>query len=71
MMTNTQEVVQPERRGAGWFMPSGAVGYGVERLEGRWRCTCPSARWCRQQLCKHVMAVIRSLREEVPVGNAG
>jgi hypothetical protein len=66
-MTTTQAVGTPQRHGVGWFVPSGTVGYFVERLEGRWRCTCPSARWRKQQLCKHVMAVVRSLREGVPM----
>jgi hypothetical protein len=61
------DVGTPQRHGAGWFVPSGAVGYYVERIEGRWRCTCPSARWRRQQLCKHVQAVIRALRERPAV----
>jgi hypothetical protein len=26
-MTNTPLVGKPEKRGAGWFVPSGAVGY--------------------------------------------
>jgi hypothetical protein len=68
MATLTQQVGTPQKRGAGWFVASGAVGYFVERLEGRWRCTCPSTRWRRQQLCKHVQAVIKVLREEVPMG---
>jgi hypothetical protein len=48
----TQTVVgKPERRGAGWFVPLGAVGYFVEWLgEGRWRCTCPSFVW-RKRSC--------------------
>jgi hypothetical protein len=67
-MTNTSQLGTPQRQGAGWWVPSGVVGYFVERLEGRWRCTCPSARWRRQQRCKHVLAVIRSLREGVTMG---
>jgi hypothetical protein len=49
-MTQTQQVGTPQRRGTGWFVPSGAVGYFVERLEGRWRCTCPSFLWRRTRL---------------------
>jgi hypothetical protein len=67
-MVKTSTVGTPERRGAGWFVPSGAVGYYVERVDGRWRCTCPSARWRRQLLCKHVQAVIKAQRSEVPMG---
>jgi uncharacterized Zn finger protein len=66
-MTQTQ-VGTPARRDAGWFVPSGQVGYFVERVDGRWRCTCPAARWRRQQLCKHVMAVIQQQRKAVPMG---
>jgi hypothetical protein len=58
MHTATQ-VGTPERRGTGWFVPSGAVGYYVERLEGRWRCTCPSFRWRGMRECKHIAAVRR------------
>ncbi len=65
MATATQQLGRPQRHGAGWFVPSGQVGYYVEKLQERWRCTCPSARWRRQQLCKHVQAVIRTLREGV------
>jgi hypothetical protein len=63
MVTAAPQIGTPRKHGAGWFVPSGQVGYYVERLEGRWRCTCPSARWRRQQLCKHVQAVIKALRE--------
>jgi hypothetical protein len=70
MATATQHLGTPQRHGAGWFVPSGQVGYHVERMrDGRWRCTCPSARWRRQQLCKHVQAVIKALRTEVTVGD--
>jgi uncharacterized Zn finger protein len=71
MKAATQHLGTPQRHGAGWFVPSGQVGYYVEKLQGqgRWRCTCPSARWRRQQLCKHVQAVIRALREEVAMGD--
>jgi hypothetical protein len=65
-MTKTQEVGTPQRRGAGWFVPSGAVGYFVERLEGRWRCTCPSIRWRKTGTCKHIQAV-RAMPHQ-PVG---
>jgi SWIM zinc finger len=70
-MTNTPQVGTPEQRGVNrWFVPSGTagVGYWVERLEGRWRCCCPSSQWRRQQLCKHVMAVIQAQRREVQMG---
>jgi hypothetical protein len=44
-MTKTPQVGKPVKRGAGWFVPSRQVGYHVERIEGRWRCCCPSFRW--------------------------
>jgi hypothetical protein len=50
----------PEKRGGNrWFVPSGTagIGYTVERLEGRWRCTCPSFRWRKTGTCKHITAV--------------
>ena len=67
-MTTTPPVGTPVKHGTGWFVPSGAVGYFVERIEGRWRCTCPSARWHQQQRCKHVLAVIQAARQEVTMG---
>jgi hypothetical protein len=57
-MTTTPQVGKPVKRGAGWWVPSGQVGYHVERVDGRWRCTCPSFRWRKQQLCKHVRKVL-------------
>jgi hypothetical protein len=69
-MTQTQQVGKPERRGNGWFVPSGAVGYYVERLEGRWRCTCPSFVWRHTRLggdvlvCKHIRRVMDFMKEE-------
>jgi hypothetical protein len=65
MMTQTSQVGKPVRHEAGWYVLSGQVGYFVERTDGRWRCCCPSSRWRKQQLCKHVMAVIKSQRQEV------
>jgi hypothetical protein len=57
-MTQTQQVGKPEKRGVNrWFVPSGQVVYVVERLEGRWRCTCPSFRWRKTGICKHIRAV--------------
>jgi hypothetical protein len=67
-MTTTPQVGKPEKRGNGWWVPSGVVGYYVERVDGRWRCTCPSARWRRHEVCKHVQAVIREQRQEVTRG---
>jgi hypothetical protein len=67
MHTATQ-VGTPQRQGAGWFMPSGAVGYFVERTEGRWRCTCPSFRWRRAPQCKHITAVRRMLQRDTHTG---
>jgi SWIM zinc finger len=63
-MTQTQQVGRPQKRGAGWFVPSGAVGYFVERREGRWRCTCPSFRWRKTRACKHIAAVKEVMRME-------
>jgi hypothetical protein len=57
MATATQQIGRPQRHGAGWFVPSGQVGYFVERLQGRWRCTCPSFRWRKTGACKHIAAV--------------
>jgi hypothetical protein len=66
-MTKTQQVGTPERRGAGWFVPSGAVGYFVEQGEGRWRCTCPSFRWRKTHVCKHI-TVVRAMRQRADAG---
>jgi hypothetical protein len=59
------QIGTPQRHGAGWFVPSGQVGYYVEKLPGRWRCTCPSFRWRKQGTCKHIAAV----RKEVTMGD--
>jgi len=67
-MLNASQVGQPVRHGGGWFVPSGAVGYFVERIEGRWRCTCPSFRWRRTAECKHIGAVRRMLPQDTGVG---
>jgi hypothetical protein len=65
----TAEVGIPERRGpARWFVSSGLVGYVVEHIEGRWRCTCPSFRWRRPGTCKHINAVKQWLEREVTMG---
>jgi hypothetical protein len=68
-MTKAPQLGTPVKRGTGWWVPSGQVGYHVERVEGRWRCTCPSYRWKRPRSpeggeCKHIAAV----RKEVSVG---
>jgi hypothetical protein len=63
-MTTTPQVGKPQRRGAGWFVPGGQVGYYVERVAGRWRCTCPSFRWRKTGTCKHIGAV----RKAVAIG---
>jgi hypothetical protein len=71
MNATTQEVGQPERRGPDhWFVPSARMpgfGYHVERINGQWVCRCPSHRWRKERLCRHVQAVLRLLREEVPM----
>ena len=61
-MTRTSPVGTPEKRGVGWFVPSGAVGYHVEQSNGRWRCTCPSFRWRKASTCKHIAAVKKEVR---------
>jgi hypothetical protein len=66
-MHTVTQVGTPERRGAGWFVPSEAVGYFVERVEGRWRCCCPSYRWKQAHKCKHITAVRRMLRQDTGV----
>jgi uncharacterized Zn finger protein len=63
-MTKTPQLGRPQKRGAGWFVQSGAVGYHVEHVDGRWRCTCPSYRWRNTRECKHIAAV----RKEVAMG---
>lgn len=60
-MTATPQVGKPVKRGAGWFVPSGTVGYHVERLDGRWRCTCPSFRWHKTGTCKHIVVVRKAV----------
>jgi hypothetical protein len=67
--TMTQTAVgKPEKRGAGWFVPSGAVGYYVEFTKDAVRCTCPSFVWRRTSLphgeCKHIAAVRRMLQQK-------
>jgi hypothetical protein len=57
-MVRTSETGTPEKRGAyRRFVPSGTVGYTVERIDGRWRCTCPSFQWRKTGTCKHIQAV--------------
>jgi hypothetical protein len=63
-MTTATQVSRPQRRGRGWWVPSGVVGYHVEHVDGRWRCTCPGFRWTRKGTCKHIQAV----RKEVAMG---
>ena len=62
-MSKTQQVGTPQRQGTGWWVPSGVVGYFVERIGGRWRCTCPSFRWRKTGTCKHIAACVRTIRE--------
>jgi uncharacterized Zn finger protein len=65
MANRVGPVGTPEKRGVGWYVPSGKVGYFVEWLpEGRWRCTCPSFGWFRKGMCKHISAVMVSLQEQ-------
>jgi hypothetical protein len=63
-MTKSPELGTPVKRGAGWWVPSGAVGYFVECVDGHWRCCCSSFRWRKTGTCKHIVAV----RKEVSMG---
>jgi hypothetical protein len=69
MKTATQQLGTPQRRGAGWFVPSGQVGYYVAIDAWTVRCTCPSFVWRRTRLpggeCKHIAAVRRLLARPV------
>jgi hypothetical protein len=65
-MTTTPPVGKPERRGAGWFVPSRQVDYVIQRVDGRWRYTCPSFRWRKTGTCKHIAAV----RKVVAMGDS-
>ena len=56
-MTKTPQLGRPQRRGRGWWVPSGVVGYHVKHVDGRWRCTCSSYRWRHTHECKHITAV--------------
>jgi hypothetical protein len=67
-MHTATEVGTPVRRGAGWFVPSGQVGYFVETVQRRWRCTCPSFRWRGAKEYKHITAVRRILQQDTGVG---
>jgi hypothetical protein len=62
-MNTAIEVGTPVRRGAGWFVSSGVVGYYVEVTKDMVRCTCPSFRWRKTSECKHIEAVRRVLRQ--------
>jgi predicted nucleic acid-binding Zn finger protein len=70
-MTQTPQVGKPVKRGAGWFIPSGATGvvYYVEISKDIVRCTCPSFVWRRTRLprdeCKHIAAVRALVRQQV------
>jgi hypothetical protein len=58
MTTKAPQLGKPEKRGANrWFVPSWQVGYHVERVDGRWRCTCSGFRFRPHLACKHIMAV--------------
>jgi hypothetical protein len=69
-MIKTLQVGRPQRRGRGWWVPSGsgARGYYVEFGRQTVRCTCPSFVHRRTTLpggeCKHIAAV----RKEVTMG---
>jgi hypothetical protein len=62
MNAAVQQVGTPEKRGVNWwFVPSGQVGYTVEKLDGRFRCTRPSFRYRKTGTCKHTAAVRREV----------
>jgi hypothetical protein len=60
----------PERRGAGWFVPSGTVGVGyyVEITRDTVRCTCPAFVWRRTRLPRGERKHIAAVRKEVRMG---
>jgi predicted nucleic acid-binding Zn finger protein len=69
-MTTATQVGRPQRRGRGWWVPSGSGAWGhyVEFGRQTVRCTCPSFVHRRTTLpggeCKHIKAV----RMEVAMG---
>jgi hypothetical protein len=64
MKATTSQVGTPEKHGTGWLVPSGKVAYFVEKLPGRWRCTCSGFRFRPHLCCKHILACRRLRREE-------
>jgi hypothetical protein len=70
-MTRAPQLGTPQRRGVGWWVPSGAAGVGdyVELTKDVVRCTCPSFVWRRTRLprgeCKHIVAVRAMPRQQV------
>lgn len=62
-----QTLGTPRRYLQGWIVPSstGMMEYYVRREDGRWVCQCPSHRWRKERLCRHIQAVIQSQRTEV------
>jgi hypothetical protein len=61
-----QTVGTPRRYLQGWIVTSstGLMEYYVRREHGRWVCQCPSHRWRKIGICKHIVAV----RKEVAMG---
>jgi hypothetical protein len=47
-------------------VPSRQVDYVIQRVDGRWRYTCPSFRWRKTGTCKHIAAV----RKVVAMGDS-
>src|SRR5262245_6576100 len=70
-MPHASTLAKPERRGAGWWVPSATCptfGYTVFKDAQGWHCQCPSHRWRRQTQCRHVQEVLKLLRKEVTMG---
>jgi hypothetical protein len=70
-MTTSYAVGKPEKRGTGWWVPSATCpdyGYTVFKDAQGWHCQCPSHRWRKERLCRHVQEVIRLLRKDVTMG---
>jgi hypothetical protein len=67
-MVNTSTLAKPEKRGRSWWVPSATCrtfGYTVFKDGQGWHRQCPSHRWRKERLCRHVQEVIRMLQTEV------
>jgi hypothetical protein len=74
-MTRAPQVGTPQRRGAGWFVPSASMpdyGYYVDLGQQMVRCTCPGWVHRRTRLpggeCRHIKAVRELIRRGVTMG---